>query len=328
MTYIRRLDSNNLTNQQKLELNRLLVDTFSPHRFSIRENNPREAHFASVSMGTSSIAEMSFFSRTQVKAAYLGVYYILFIKRGFINCRIDGREYTVKAREGIILSPGQSYFRESGGEGVDIINVKFIPSQINKYLPFDVSPEENASLLFDPFFNYSSVEGGAMFRAVEFVRNELLRLEQSDRVKTAMTSNYEYFLIKTFLDCMVLNRCNNTIYNEDKYVELPSLIKKAVTYIETCPHRDIRIEKLCEITNTKKRTLYSAFKKYFNMAPMQYLKKIRLDKTHEELTRAGKGTTVTDVAQRWGFNQLGWFSKEYYNQFGEKPSQTLKKSKL
>ena len=39
----------------------------------------------------------------------------------------------------------------------------------------------------------------------------------------------------------------------------------------------------------------------------------------------GDGVNVTDVAQRWGFTHLGNFSVVYRQEFGESPSQTLRR---
>ncbi len=42
----------------------------------------------------------------------------------------------------------------------------------------------------------------------------------------------------------------------------------------------------------------------------------------DELLLAPEGTTVTEVALRWGFYHLGRFAQEYRALFGQSPSQT------
>ena len=58
---------------------------------------------------------------------------------------------------------------------------------------------------------------------------------------------------------------------------------------------------------------------------MQYLKRTRLLRVYRDLRYAQPGIRVTDVASRWGFTQLGWFSSKYRKEFGELPSDTLQK---
>ena len=51
-----------------------------------------------------------------------------------------------------------------------------------------------------------------------------------------------------------------------------------------------------------------------------------LERVRAELMRATPGSdSVTDAATRWGFQHLGHFSASYRRQFGETPSETLKR---
>lgn len=59
---------------------------------------------------------------------------------------------------------------------------------------------------------------------------------------------------------------------------------------------------------------------------MAYLREIRLDRVHAELSTAdpSTGVTVTDIAYRWGFLHLARFAQAYKQKFGELPSATLR----
>lgn len=59
---------------------------------------------------------------------------------------------------------------------------------------------------------------------------------------------------------------------------------------------------------------------------MTYLRRLRLEKVHEELSAAEPDlASVTEVATRWGFVHLGRFAAAYYRAFGEFPSETLRR---
>ncbi|MFI7317109.1 helix-turn-helix domain-containing protein [Streptomyces venezuelae] len=59
---------------------------------------------------------------------------------------------------------------------------------------------------------------------------------------------------------------------------------------------------------------------------MQYLRRVRLDRTHRELRLAEPTTqTVTSVAYRWGFFHPGRFAADYRAAYGEPPSHTLRR---
>jgi len=58
---------------------------------------------------------------------------------------------------------------------------------------------------------------------------------------------------------------------------------------------------------------------------MQYMKLQRMQRVRHELMTGVEVTSVTDVALKWGFAQLGQFAVDYRAAFREKPSDTLHK---
>jgi AraC-like DNA-binding protein len=62
------------------------------------------------------------------------------------------------------------------------------------------------------------------------------------------------------------------------------------------------------------------------MSPARYLKHYRMAQARLALVAAEPAkTTVTGVALSWGFMELGRFAVEYRQEFGECPSQTLRR---
>jgi AraC family ethanolamine operon transcriptional activator len=98
---------------------------------------------------------------------------------------------------------------------------------------------------------------------------------------------------------------------------------RAEAYLRTRLDAALTIHDLCRATGATVRTLHRAFQEQFGTTPKAYLKMLRLRGVRDELRQRSHGTTVTDVALRWGFLHLGWFSRDYRAMFGETPSQTL-----
>jgi AraC-like DNA-binding protein len=73
------------------------------------------------------------------------------------------------------------------------------------------------------------------------------------------------------------------------------------------------------------RALDRGFKKYLGVSPLQYMMELRLQAVHDDLVASRHGSTVTEVASYWGFSNLGIFAARYREQFGELPSETLRK---
>lgn len=77
------------------------------------------------------------------------------------------------------------------------------------------------------------------------------------------------------------------------------------------------------------RTLSHAFRAHRNLGVAEWQQLRRLDRVHEELSRAdGAPRSVTEVATRWGFGHLGRLSATYARRFGEPPSRTLRRARV
>jgi AraC family ethanolamine operon transcriptional activator len=87
--------------------------------------------------------------------------------------------------------------------------------------------------------------------------------------------------------------------------------------------RPVHPSELCERYGISRRSLYRVFDEGMGMAPITYLRRIRLCAVHTALGRAGPGVTVRQIARAHGFLHLGRFAEQYHVLFGEQPSQTL-----
>jgi len=87
----------------------------------------------------------------------------------------------------------------------------------------------------------------------------------------------------------------------------------------------VYLPELCMKLGVPSRTLRSICHEYLGIGPKKYLLLRRMHLARRAL-RAGKASTatVTDIATRFGFWELGRFSVEYKALFGESPSSTLR----
>ena len=83
------------------------------------------------------------------------------------------------------------------------------------------------------------------------------------------------------------------------------------------------LSELARSAGVSVRTLNAAFREFRGCTPMQCLRDIRLNGVRAELLVASPQTKVRDVAEAWGYANLGMFAASYRNRFGESPSTTL-----
>jgi AraC-like DNA-binding protein len=89
----------------------------------------------------------------------------------------------------------------------------------------------------------------------------------------------------------------------------------------------LNIATLSQMLAVSERGLRQAFQKVYGMPPQRRLRALALSRARRALMSArGKSVNVTEIATRLGFFQLGRFSVEYRNMFGEKPSETLRQA--
>lgn len=87
---------------------------------------------------------------------------------------------------------------------------------------------------------------------------------------------------------------------------------------------DLGIAELCRIVGVEQRTAVRAFRAIHATTPSWYLRAVRLNLAREALlVPDARPTTVTEVATRFGFRELGRFALHYRAMFGETPSETL-----
>jgi AraC-like DNA-binding protein len=90
---------------------------------------------------------------------------------------------------------------------------------------------------------------------------------------------------------------------------------------------DSRVSDLCEALAVSQRTLTRALRAVRHTTPSRHLRALRLSEARKALVSADAAAeTVTQVALRFGFRELGRFAVDYRAAFGESPSDTLRRS--
>jgi AraC family ethanolamine operon transcriptional activator len=86
----------------------------------------------------------------------------------------------------------------------------------------------------------------------------------------------------------------------------------------------IRVPELAAVAGVSQRVLELGFQETLGMSPQNFLRLDRLNKVHRDLRNARTASSrVTDICNRWGFQELGRTAVEYKRLFGESPSSTL-----
>lgn len=119
-------------------------------------------------------------------------------------------------------------------------------------------------------------------------------------------------------------RIETIIEAESKPIAAESVNEKNLAKIakiieENISDPDLNVNMLCEKSGIANKQLYRLIKKYMGIAPLDYIKQVRLRKAAMLLSQ--HRFTVAEISYMVGFKTPSYFAKCFQGQFGVKPSQ-------
>jgi PAS domain S-box-containing protein len=104
----------------------------------------------------------------------------------------------------------------------------------------------------------------------------------------------------------------------------PKRIRDFVQYIEDHCDGQLSIAGIAAEFNLSKRSIHNYFAS-LGMTPMTFIKQTGLRLARQKLCNPDRKMTVASIASQCGFKNHSHFSRDYRNEFGELPSETLKR---
>jgi AraC-like DNA-binding protein len=106
----------------------------------------------------------------------------------------------------------------------------------------------------------------------------------------------------------------------------PAALRRAVAFIDAHAHQPVTLTQVADAAGVTGRALRHAFARQYSATPDRYLRRVRLERAHEELRAAdvALGTTVAGIARKWGWSSPSAFAAAYRRRFGVPPAQTLR----
>ncbi|MDJ0898104.1 MAG: AraC family transcriptional regulator [Xenococcus sp. MO_188.B8] len=186
-----------------------------------------------------------------------------------------------------------------------------------------VNGQEEREFTFHPQLFGETSETASFRRYLEFISQELVRGK----------SLFSYPLIATEIQnticSMVLTLFDNNYLSLETKLEeacLPAYVMRARDYIENHLGDPVSLADVTAAAGVHVNTLLKGFKQHYEISPIAYLKRKRLELAHRILLAADPLTTsVATSATEVGFFHFGRFAHDYYQFFGELPSETLKR---
>jgi len=147
---------------------------------------------------------------------------------------------------------------------------------------------------------------------------------RSDMGHPLVLASTTRFVAATLLTCFP-HTVRTTCDELDDTRASAEMLRRAVTFVDENFDRDIGVSDIAHAIHVTPRTVQLMFRRHLDTTPMGYLRQVRLDQAHRELTRFDPASaTVGEIAARWGFGHAGRFSARYRKTYGCSPSVTLR----
>jgi AraC-like DNA-binding protein len=103
----------------------------------------------------------------------------------------------------------------------------------------------------------------------------------------------------------------------------PRHVKMAIEYLQEHPDALVSGTDLARLSNISLRALQEGFRRFMGMSIIEYQRQVRLQRAHDLLMQ-GTPPSVTDIALKLGFSNVGRFCLYFQNAYGVSPAQVRK----
>ena len=160
---------------------------------------------------------------------------------------------------------------------------------------------------------------------VQFLWEAAAKIDLRDRSSLLVLRKLEKAFLGFLVEGLPSNYSADLLHRHDN--ALACHVRTAQAFIESHLHEDLKLEEIATAAGVCSRLLQKAFAQEYGCSPMRFVTRSRLEGVRQELERRSiADTKIMDVMMDYGFTQGGKFAKEYQQLFGEKPSDTLKRS--
>lgn len=306
------------------EIRRLTSAKIRDHRIeAIDPSEPVGATHNVAELDGLSVHVIQYAMTSLIRCDPLSKFYLVVLPVSGSVRMVAGDHDDVCDMESAIIIPNDLRFQlhwESGATTVVLqIEKKRLEQKLEAYLGFPVERR----VRFDQWIETTSGAGAFLRATLSMVIDQLDR-NPWEEITPLLSNEFAEALMATLLRSNFHNYQH--LVGGVSHLSLPQAMKDAMKFVQQNLKEDIQTSDLASAIGTSPRAIQTMFKKYLRMSPMHYLRAMRLAEIRRELldSKGSDAHSLTELAQKWGFNHLGRFSAYYRDAYDENPSQTIR----
>ena len=327
MTYMQRvgipdcLKDHLIVDTRNIEYARdVAANSFVPHKLKkIRGKNDFHFVHGHAFLNDISLCYTSYGNELVVAPEPMGDFYLVQIPlHGSVDIRSNDSSSSLEGMTGSIISPmNHNHFHWSKNAGVISIKIErlALEQQLQSLIQNDVFGDIEFEL--------------EMHMAKPAYRNwyiEVVRLMQYFQAANVSESvALEGWFEQKMMEILLISHPNNysKLLTRETYEAPQRCVGIVIDYINEHFMDKITLATLSSIAGVTSRTLHNGFKRYRGVTPMEYLLETRLKNVKKRLSESHNNSNVTELAHAVGFTHMGRFSQQFFQKYGELPSEVL-----
>jgi AraC-like DNA-binding protein len=166
-------------------------------------------------------------------------------------------------------------------------------------------------------FDLTTQRGQSLLAAVRHLEAELARPGGTAEIPLVRAQLESYVLSQMLL---VIPHNQRDLLAATNSAASRKHVRLATEFVDRHAAEPIATPDLAQAVHVSVRALQMGFQEELGMSPTTYIRRVRLERAHEDLLARAEGTPISEIANRWGFHHLGRFAEHYKRRFGVLPS--------
>jgi AraC-like DNA-binding protein len=297
-----------------------LISSYSPHHlYLIDDDRPFHARHASDGFEGVSIYRLGYGANVRAETAPFSSYLLLSqVRRGRYRIKSSEGQRLLDIGDTVALDPYTAYSMEFL-EDCELIQMRIGQNAWNRALSDLLGCDDPRYFRFSIAKRPEASYHDRCCALLNLVSSEVIPhnwTEQSPLLRSQV--------IRLCVSAILDNPMRSPASHIDGRV-VSRNVRRALNYFEENCKEDISIVEVAKAAKVSTRSLQDAFQKELGITPMAALREMRMKQAYADLKRLSPhDTTVTEVALRWGFANLGRFSVEFRRRFDQHPSEVLR----
>lgn len=277
------------------------------HQYS--RNEQLKTTVRTVDLGAVSVGLIRWGMDIGIECEYAGGYQINVVLEGKLNWERDGRLWTATPGDAAVFLPRVSSPITRWEAGSTILGIRVSEDLMNRHVKLGWAGREFEA---PPKLDLHDEVGKSWVQYVHQSGRQIISHPE-------VTGNSGF---KDALAAAVVTPLAGFLGQKAEMPHSPYMITRVRRAVTADLARAWRLSDLAGVAGVGPRRLQQTFKDFLGVTPTAWLLALRLERAHRWLSdpRFARSMTVSDIAFSCGFNHLGRFSQDFYQYFGQLPS--------